>query len=75
MSKADSSPSTAASASKSRRDVILGTSGIAAGALSTTALALPEPSTQFSPEFPAAHGPHGFFFKPGRIGVNITKFQ
>jgi hypothetical protein len=42
MSKADSSPSTAASASKSRRAVILGAGGLAAaGALSAAAKALP----------------------------------
>lgn len=50
MSKADSSPSTPAPASKSRRAVILGTGGLAAaGALSTAALALPvgsEPSPE-----------------------------
>jgi hypothetical protein len=56
MSKADSSPSTAASASKSRRDVILAAGGIvSAGALSSAALALPalsasiaEPSDTFA---------------------------
>jgi hypothetical protein len=51
MSKAESSPSTAAPASKSRRAVILGAGGIVAVGALSAAVRVPAAAKPFSPEF------------------------